>query len=155
MQWKDSSRETKVDYWYKDLTKILLLHSKDLYEVETDLLIKGKRFHIYVFWRSRTRDDEILSKKLLVDSDADDGNVIDERSYFLGEIDGKDEYNILKKTSVPSFNGMIKSLRNKLICTSEVYNLKEDRQTLNHTETKLTYIPAGNNFVQTHGLWCV
>jgi len=37
------------------------------------------------------------TKILLVDADADDGNVIDERSYSLGEIDGKDEYNILKK----------------------------------------------------------
>jgi len=46
LQWNDSICETKVDYWYKDLSKILLLHSKDLYKVETDLLIKGKRFHI-------------------------------------------------------------------------------------------------------------
>ena len=92
LQWKDSSCEAKVDFWYKDLTKILLLHSKDLYEVETDLLLQGKRFHILFSGDHGQEMMRFCIKILLVDSDADDGNVIDERSYSLGEIDGKDEY---------------------------------------------------------------
>ena len=33
--------------------------------------------------------------------------------------------------------------------TSEVYNSTEDRQTINLVETKLTYIPVGDDFVPT------